>query len=209
MASNHPWRVVIGSFIILLVIITAFMKFGKGFIYMSGADSESISLSITSRDSLSIQQKDAIVNEVYEELKGLKGIESITSRAFNDNSDYIGNVIIELEKWDKRPLTYKAILNNIDEKTKHIYGVKLRKNFARQGPNRAPKILLYVKGSSVVESVNYIIKKLKEDPELEDIKDNLNSNFSALVYNVDKVQAARFGLDVLTIGNTINWLLLG
>ena len=202
-ALNNPGKVILGSFILLLVIIISFIKFGNGFIYMNRADPNSISISVISKDSLSIYQKDSIVNEVCESIKSLKGIESITSRAFDDNGKTIGSVIIELEKWDKRPLAYKDIISNIDEKTKHIHGVILRKDFTSRGPSSDPKISFNVKGDSVVKPVKYITKKLREDPELSDIKNNLTSSLSELVYKVDKTQAARFGLDTLTIGNTI------
>lgn len=208
-ALRRPGLILLAAFGLLIGVQVAYGKFGRGVEFFPAIEPELASVLVHARGNLSVHEKDALVREVEERILGLEGIDTLYTRAGKAATqgselaaDVIGQIQIEFMDWDKRPPA-RTILRTIRERTADIAGISVETQEQEQGPpggkdvqiqlaSRFPELL-----PPAVEQVRALLEERGGFTAVEDSRPLPGITWELVV---DRAQAAKFGLDITTIG---------
>ncbi|MBU0858377.1 MAG: efflux RND transporter permease subunit, partial [Alphaproteobacteria bacterium] len=204
-----PGLVLLAAFLLLIGTQVVYGKFGRGVEFFPAIEPEMASVLVHGRGNLSVYEKDALVRTVEERILGIGGVESVYTRsgkAATQGSelaaDVIGQIQLEFTDWDTRPPA-KEILKSIRENTADIAGIMVETQEQESGPpggkdiqiqlaSRFPELL-----GPAVEKVRAMLEEKGGFIAIEDSRPLPGITWELVV---DRAQAAKFGLDITTIG---------
>lgn len=212
-ALDHPGRVLGLTLVGLLAAWLLYGAFGKGVEFFPKVEPDFATLMVHARGNLSVEQKDALVREVEAEVLAFdEAFESVYARTAGDSGfsfmgdvaeDVIGRVSIEFDDWDKRPPA-NEILQAIRERTDQLAGVQVEVRKLEAGPPVGKPVQLLLSANNpglLPEAVGIVSQRFRSLKGLTDIEDDRPLPGIEWELQVDRAQAAKFGLDVTTIGN--------
>lgn len=207
---RHPGKIVLAAFGMLIAIQVLYGAFGKGVEFFPEIEPENAKLQVRARGNLSIQEKDVIMREVESRILGMTEFETIYTRTGSEENsqeaeDIIGTISLEFIDWDKRRKA-EVILKEIDDRTKDIPGIYIDARKEEGGPPVGKPINLQISSRypEVLENVTALIRQKLENTEgLINIEDSRPLPGITWEVSVDRSQAAKFGVDIKTIGQSI------
>ncbi len=205
---NIPGTVILVAVALLIVVQISYVKFGKGVEFFPNIEPKNAVILIHARGNLSIDEKDNLVQEVEEKIANIEGIKTFYTRVgkldngTNAAEDVIGQIQIEFKEWDERK-TADEIIDEIKEKTKNIAGIYVYAQKEKKGPRSDKDIEIQI--SSYYPELLPIVAKqiinlMEQEGHFIDIEDSLPLPGIQWEIKVDRAQAAKFDLDVTTIG---------
>ncbi len=208
-ALDHPKRVLIGAVSVLILAVMGFKYFGKGVEFFPNIEPDQASVIVHARGNLSVYEKDDIMKRVEEKILPMRELKSIDSTTYGlpqrGQEDVIGEIYLEFSDWKERRKV-EAIMNDIAVKTKDIPGIVVDAQGKKMGPVRGKPIEISLSSRDLGvldKATNLISNLLKSSPDIKDVEDNRFIPGIQWEINVDKAQASKFGLDILSIGNMI------
>jgi len=188
----------------------AYGAFGRGVEFFPDVEPDNAVVLIHARGNLSIWEKDALVREVEERVLGYAGIETAYTRTGNDNrSDYgedvIGQMTLEFGNWRERERASK-IIAALRAKTADIAGIKIELRKQENGPGSPKAIeieLTSLNSELLPPAIEQLRRHMEGTPGIVDVEDNLPVPGIEWRMSVDRPQAAKFGVDVTGVGDTI------
>tara|TARA_B100001123_G_scaffold448564_1_gene610205 strand:+ start:3110 stop:6508 length:3399 start_codon:yes stop_codon:yes gene_type:complete len=211
----HPAKVIIFAILLLITIIFSYGKFGNGVEFFPQVEPELSKLVIYGRGNLSVDEKNSLVSEVEDivlklqenkkEFKTIYTSSGNVSDQSEDAEDIIGSVTMEYNDWDKRRPS-KAILKEIIDETKNIYGIKVESREQEEGPPGGKPINIEL------TSYNYEILKyetqrltnyLNETSGVINVENTLPMPGIEWELEIDRAQASKFNADITSVGNVI------
>ena len=205
----RPGKIILLSVVMLVGVQIAYGKFGKGVEFFPYIEPQVASVLVHGRGNLSVYEQDALVRTVEERILGLDGVKTVYTRSGKAaqqgselSADVIGQIQLEFTEWDTRP-TAKEITRTIIERTADIAGVMVEVQEQESGPpggkdvqielaTRFPELL-----PDAVEKVREILDQRGNFEAVEDSRPLPGITWELMV---DRAQAAKFGLDISTIG---------
>jgi multidrug efflux pump len=169
---------------------------------------------ITSRDNLSIWEKDALVRRVEERVAGVEGIEHSYARTMGETNgsslspDVIGVLQLDFFDWDERRPAAE-ILDEVRGLTADIAGIGIQIQEAQGGPSQGKPVQLRVTASNpdLLPAATDTVRGLMENLDgLLDIEDSLPRPGVEWRLSVDRTEAARYGADVTLLGQAVQML---
>ena len=214
---RHPILQLLALLVLFAGILAAYGAFGKGIEFFPEVEPEFASMNIRARGNLSIEEADALVRQVEERIADVEGLKFVYSqsntnlRGENIPTDAIGVVQFEFSHWEHRPKA-SEIFETIRERTQDLVGIHIE--FAR--PDAGPPVgkpiqvqLSSIHPAALERAVEAISAKFHETQGLIDITDTRGEEGFEWEIEVDRAQAARFGVDVTLIGNEIQMVTNG
>src|SRR5690606_13616930 len=122
--------------------------------------------------------------------------------------DVVGTLQFQFIDWYERRRA-ADILNEMRELTKDIPGVILEFRQQQEGPASGKPIELQVsamEAAATEEAVTQIISQMQQMGGFVDIEDDRSLPGIEWRIEVDRAAAARFGADVLTVGNAVQMI---
>ena len=214
-ALDHPKIVVSTAFGILITVIMLFKVFGKGVEFFPEIEPTQVILHIHGRGNLSIYEKDNMVKKVEQTIMNMGEVVSIDSTTYaspqRGKEDVIGEILLEFKDWKERRIV-DLITQDIQKKVNLIPGIKVEIEQQKSGPSQGKPIELVVSSLDpdiLDENVAKIVDLFHKTKGLKDIEDD--RFIPGIQWNIDvnKGQAAKFGLDVQSIGNMVKMLTNG
>lgn len=209
---RRPFLVLGMASALLVGSVVAYGMFGKGVEFFPDIEPERASVLVHARGNLSVFEKDKLVREVEEKIKDIDGIKTVYTRAGQSAqaggemaADVIGQIQLEFKDWDVRPKSAE-ILRQVRENTKDISGVRIEPQEQEQGPpgGKAVQIELASRYPEKLDAAtDGILKAMDEMGGFIDIEDSRPIPGIDWELQVDRAQAAKFGLDISTIGQYI------
>jgi multidrug efflux pump len=218
-ALQHPAQILTLTIVTLIAAWYAYAQYGKGLEFFPEVESDFIMALVHARGNLSIYQQDELVKEVETEILKLQDeFDSVYTRTgvsgalwMDITEDVIGLITIELKDWDvRRPAA--EILADIRQRTKHLAGIQVETREQEHGPpvgkpiqvelsSRFPELL-----PPAVETVRRHLEGMEGLREIEDDRPIPGIEWKV---DVDRAQAAKFGLDVTAVGDSIKLVTAG
>ena len=211
-ALKHPGKIVLAALGMLVLVQVAFAIWGKGVSFFPDVEPDTATIYVHARGNLSIKEQDALVREVEKRILETKHITNIYARTGAASAsgeglarDVIGSVAFEFTDWYTRPpATY--ILTNIIKSASDIPGVKLEGRKDAMGPSQGKPIQIEVSASDPA-MLSPVVAKLSKELEmmvgLKDIEDSRPLPGIDWEITVNRLQAAKFGLDLSTVGESV------
>jgi multidrug efflux pump len=219
--GNHPTRTMAAG---VLVVIGIFMWFGSTphrTEFFIEEDPEFTQVFVKARGNLSPEAQNALVEQVEQRLNGLKGLESIYVRAggFSSNggpnsapNDTIGRIRVDFLDFEERQalgLRGRDIEAEVRKRVSDIPGMQVEVRGPQNGPPIGKDVQVQLQShdpTSLAAAAEIVKAKLGSDPQLIELEDNRTSPGIEWNLAVDREAAGRYGVDVLSVGQTIQFL---
>jgi multidrug efflux pump len=215
-ALDHPLRVVLGAVGLLVLVLFAYGKLGKGVQFFPEVEPDSAAVLIHARGNTSLAQKDQIVAQVESRMLDMKEFKSIYTTVLkyagnNQGEDVIGTIALEFEDWQKRRPA-QEVLDDALSRVTTVPGVVVEIAKEGGGPSSGKPIQLELSGANLeILTENFMKLKafLATVEGIKDIEDNLPTQDISWEITVDRAQAASYGVDVRAVGNAIKMVTNG
>ena len=224
-ALRHPILVITGGLGILVATFFAFVFTSAGVEFFPNVEPDRVQAQIHARGNMSVNERDDIVKTVEKEIirinqehREMRSIYSVTSADVGGRSggeelaeDVIGTISLEFGDWDKRRKV-DVILEEIRERTAHIPGIQIELTKEEGGPSGGKPVSIQLTSNDFVAleaTAEIIRKKLDSMPGLVDVQDSRPVPGIEWELDVDRAEAAKYGLDVTTVGSVIQLVTRG
>lgn len=222
-ALKRPGLVLLAAALVLVSVQLSYAKFGKGIEFFPDIEPEFANVLVHARGNLSVHEKDQLVREVENRvLEQSEGIESLYTRSgkaaqrgANLAEDVIGQLQIQFKDWDERPPADK-ILDDIRKNTAGIAGIFVETQKQQDGPSSGKAVQIQIASrfpEKLVGATETTLAVLDELGDFRDVEDSRPLPGIDWELDVDRSQAAKFGLDITTIGYYVrmvtNGLIIG
>ncbi|MBW0149215.1 efflux RND transporter permease subunit [Marinobacter arenosus] len=207
---KKPGTTLLGVLGIIVVIYAAYAKFNFGVEFFPSVEPDSAQVQIRARGDLSIRERDSIVREVEQRLRGMPEVNALYARSMISAGnrmapDVIGVLQFQFTDWySRRPAN--AILEDFRKRTEDIPGVQLEFREQEGGPAEGKPIELQVSSrdsSELNAYVDQIEDRMNAMGGFVDIEDDRSLPGIEWRLEVDREAAARFSTDVLSVGSAV------
>ena len=215
---RRPGLVLIAALIMLVGIQVLYGFFGKGVEFFPDIEPDFASVLVHARGNLSVYEKDELVREVEERVLDVKGIETVYTRAGGSaqqgselSADVIGQLQLQFDDWDKRAPA-DTILDEIRSRTADLAGIMVETRKMEGGPPSGKDVQVQLASrfpDKLDAATNVILEAFGELGEFRDLEDSRPLPGIDWKLDVDRAQAAKFGLDISTIGSYIRMITNG
>ncbi|MBT0957164.1 efflux RND transporter permease subunit [Alphaproteobacteria bacterium KMM 3653] len=224
----------VGAFVI--AVFGYFGQHNNGVEFFVETAPEQAIVYVRARGNLSLQEKDAMVRVVEEEISGTVGIQSAFAFAgqggLNANTggasgplDAVGQVQIELIPWEERPafaaahddveladLDGNLVMERLQERLSKLPGIRTEVFNLSQGPASGKPVFLRLAGDNwadLLAATDVARGHFETVPGLIDIEDTKPLPGIDWEIDVDVEKAGRFGADVATVGAMVQLITRG
>ncbi|EKV28685.1 Acriflavin resistance protein [Caenispirillum salinarum AK4] len=216
---KHPGKVVLAAVMLLVGSQVAYGMFGKGVEFFPSIEPEQAFLYVHARGNLSVEEKDALVGEVERAVLDMDGIESLYVKTGKNSADreapedVIGSVGIDFTDWQtRRPAS--EILDDIRDLTSQprFAGIKVEVREAEQGPPVGKPIQVQIGGNdqdAIYAAAEKIRGYMERAGGFTDIEDTRAVPGIEWRLTVDRAQAAKFGIDIRSVGDMVKMVTNG
>ena len=220
-ALRVPGRILAAAGAALVLAWTAYTQLGKGVEFFPDVEPDQAKVLVHARGNLSVAEKAELVGEVeaevlaiHRERREFNTIYMVAGNLNNrgdDAEDVVGTLSLEFSDWQSRRKA-SEILAEIRERTRHLAGILVETRFERAGPPVGKPVALQLTSRypEVLETEAARAAALFRRLEgLKDVEDGRPIPGIEWEIEVDRAQAAKFGLDVATIGQFVQLVTRG
>jgi multidrug efflux pump len=219
--GRHPGRTVLSTVAIIFAVFFWFSHTPHRTLFFLDQDPEQVTVFVKARGNLSPEAQDGLMKQVEARLVGVKGINSLYVRSGSNSSnggpnsppnDTIGRIQVEFQKYEERKalgLRGKDISNAIRGRVKDLPGMAVEVREPEGGPPTGKAVQVQLSSHDPIaldKAANLVKAKLATDPQLIELEDNRTSPGIEYNLTVDREAAGRYGVDVLSVGQAIQFL---
>jgi multidrug efflux pump len=220
-AGHHPIRVTLAAVGIVIGIFIAFASKEHRTEFFLDEDPEYVTVWVKARGNLAAPAADLLVQRVEDRLRGIKGIDSIyvSSGRFTGGggfnsppSDSVGRISVDFLDFEGRKelgLRGKDIEAEIRKRVADVPGVLVEVRLPQNGPPQGKDVQVELRGSNpaALEAAADLVKaRMAGDRQLIEQEDNRASPGIEWNVSVDREAAGRYGVDVLSVGQAIQFV---
>ena len=219
--GRHPTRTMAA---VMAIIVAIFVWFGSTrhkteFFFIQ--DPEYVDVFVKARGNLSPEAQDQLVRQVEVRLADIKGVKALYARAgsFTSNggpgaapNDTVGRIRVDFVSYEERnaaDVIGHDIVKVVRARVKDVPGMLVEVRLPEGGPPTGKAIQVQLQSHDPValdRASNLIKAKLASDPQLIELEDNRTSPGIEWNLTVDREAAGRYGVDVLAVGQTLQFL---
>ncbi len=225
--SHHPFRVLAATFAIVIAIFVWFASTPHRVEFFLDEDPESVQVYVKARGNLNAQAQDDLVRQVEARVLGMEGVRALYVRTgnspgssfgggrFGAPNDTIGTMEVEFLKYEDRVrlgLKGSELATEVRRRVADIPGIETEVRAPEAGPptGKAIQVELRSNNPAAINAAADLVKaKLSGDPQIIELEDNRTSPGIEWNLAVDREAAGRYGVDVLTVGQAIQYTTTG
>lgn len=222
-SGHHPFRVTGAALLILVIIGVLFFGQKHRTEFFLDQDPEYATVYVKARGNLTPESANILVSQAEQRLQGVKGINSLYVSAGKMGSggfggppaDSIGRIQVDFVDFEERKalgLRGRDIANAIRERVSDLPGVLTEVRLPQGGPPQGKDVQVEMRGSdpaALNRAADLVKAKLANDPQLIEQEDNRASPGIELNLTIDRAAAGRYGVDVLSVGQAIQFVTTG
>lgn len=217
---QQPGLVVGLSILTLIVSLMLYSHYGRGVNFFPDIEPERAQLQIQADGNLSLQEADKIVRMVEQRIIGTQGIERLYSRTIasvesrlnaNLSPDVIGTIQMDFLDWREREPA-EQILHKIRQLTADLPGVGVQIEKQQSGPGEARPIQIQISADQpedLLPNLQKVKQLMEQQGSFTDIASDAPMPHVEIRVEVNREQAARYGIDIATIGSAVQLLTNG
>ena len=207
---SRPGMTLLGVLGLVVVIYLAYARFNHGVEFFPSVEPDSAQVQVRARGDLSVWERDAIVRDVEQRLRGMPEVKALYARSMVSASnqmapDVIGVLQFQFTDWfTRRPAS--AILEDFRARTADIPGVKLEFRKQEGGPAEGKPVEIQVSSTDSSKLDGYVQTleaHMRALGGFVDIEDDRSLPGIEWRLQVDREAAARFGTDVVGVGSAV------
>ncbi len=218
--AQHPGRTSLGTLAIVIAVFVVFSKTPHRTEFFLEQDPEWVSVYVKARGNMSPDAQDVLVSQVERRLTGIKGVESLYVRTGSASSgggpnappnDTIGRIQVEFLHYEDRKalgLRGKDIADEVRKRVADVPGMQVEVREPQGGPPTGKDVQVELRGNdpaALNRAADMVKAKLAQDPQLIELEDNRTSPGIEWNLTVDREAAGRYGVDVLSVGQAIQY----
>jgi multidrug efflux pump len=224
-ALRHPVIVIFAGLGILVATVVASFMFSAGVEFFPNVEPNVAQVQIHARGNMSVNERDGLVKAVERQVLAinaehhdLNSIYSVTKADVGGRSggeelaeDVIGTITLEFADWDQRRKV-DTILSDIRDRTAPIPGIRIELTKDEGGPSGGKAVSLQLTSinfAALEKAADLVRKKLDSMPGLVDQQDSRPVPGIEWQLDVDRGEAAKYGLDVTAVGDVIQLVTRG
>jgi multidrug efflux pump len=216
-ALKRPGKIIWGSVGILVLVFMLNIFFGRGVEFFPESEPDFIMVQVMARGNLSIYEKDDLIKQVekqilqYDFFKPTTYSRSGAKPSQDAPEEVIGYIQMELIDWKER-ISAEKIIDQLRKDIKDIPGVKIEVVKPREGPVSGKPINMRItanKNNKLISGVKHIRNIMKQIPGFIDIEDTRPLPGIEFEVEIDRAQAAKFGVDIMSVGQIIKMVTRG
>ncbi|WP_374533245.1 efflux RND transporter permease subunit [Phenylobacterium sp.] len=219
--AHHPTSAMFATVAVIVLVVYAFKLENKPTEFFLRQDPEFVSVYIKARGNLSPQAQDQLVRQVEGRIIGQKGINSIFVRSGTASpgggpnsapNDTIGRISLDFVDYEDRlklGLVGKDIANEVRKRVANIPGIEVEVREPQGGPPVGKDVQVEMRSqdpAALNKAADIVKAKLAADRQLHELEDNRTSPGIEWNMTVDREAAGRYGVDVLTVGQAIQFV---
>jgi multidrug efflux pump len=211
-ALHRPGLVLSLAFGLLVVVIGAYSKFGKGVEFFPSVEPDFGQVIVHARGNLSLDEKDKAIRQVEKYVLATDGIKTVYTRVGEQprgsseiTEDTVGVIQFEFADWQTRPAAH-VIMDKIRAETHDIAGILIEVTAPRAGPPTGKPIqvqLAAIDPDKLPEAAKKVAGILAQMPAIRDLDDGLPLPGIDWKIQVDKSEAAKYGAGLGSVGNAV------
>ncbi len=214
----HPGKVLLMTSLLMVTAYISYAKFGKGVEFFPEVEPDFIQVQVQARGDLSVFEKDALVKKVEAAILDMPVYQTLYAKTYNDASniqnapiDLVGTLQLELKDWQIRP-SADTVIQSIRERVELIPGIEAQVRKQENGPSTGKPIQVEMAGKDYAEisvGVNEIRQRMSQIGGFIDIEDSRPIPGIEWSLKINREQAARYQVDITTLGNTVQMFTAG
>ncbi|ABC30747.1 Cation/multidrug efflux pump [Hahella chejuensis KCTC 2396] len=209
-----PGKTLLMFLALLVLTYVAYGRYNHGVEFFPEVEPDSAQVLVHARGDLSVYEKDAMLQSVEQRLSGMPEVRALYARSFamadgDMAEDVIGVIRFQLIDWhERRPAN--RILEDMRSRAQDL-PLKLEFRKQEDGPAQGKPVKVRLSGSTeeVEDAVGQLHERLRELGGFIDISDNRPLPGIEWRIEVDREKAARYGVDVATVGNVVQLVTTG
>lgn len=213
---RRPGLTLLGMLALIALIYVGYGRFNHGVEFFPEVEPESAQIWLRARGDLSVQEKDTLLKQVERQVLGMREVKALYARSLAQpdgqlGADVIGTLQFQFVDWHQRRPA-KDILAEMNRRTADIPGVVLEFRKQEQGPTDGKPVKLQISAMDPAQSEQWVERIRGEMHRLGgfvDIEDDRALPGIEWRIKVDREAAARFGADVLSVGNAVQMITNG
>ncbi|MFG0805172.1 efflux RND transporter permease subunit [Pseudomonas fluvialis] len=213
---RRPGLTLLGMLGLIALIYVGYGRYNHGVEFFPDVEPESAQIWLRARGDLSVQEKDALLRQVESRVLGMREVKALYARSLAQadgqlGADVVGVLQFQFVDWHQRRPA-KAILADMSQRTAGIPGVVLEFRKQEQGPSDGKPVKLQISAQDPALGEQWVTRIREEMIRLggfTDIEDDRALPGIEWRLQVDREAAARFGADVLSVGNAVQMITNG
>ena len=207
---RRPGLTLAGTLLLIGLMYAGYARFNHGVEFFPDIEPDSAQLQVRARGDLSVYEKDALLREVEQRLRGLSEVKALYARSFamadsQMGSDVIGVLQFQFTDWYlRRPAS--AIKDTLLALTDDIPGIVLEFRQQQMGPGGGKPVEIRLSGtdnSLLEQAADGVRAAMQQLGGFIDIEDDRSLPGIEWRLTVNREAAARMGADVLSVGNAV------
>ncbi|MCP4385887.1 MAG: efflux RND transporter permease subunit [Hyphomicrobiales bacterium] len=211
-AVRFPGLTLLLAMAMLVGVITAYGEYGAGVEFFPDVEPDVGNVIIHARGNMSLSEENKLVRDVEARILDMEELSTIYARVGaaqqgdeNLTEDVIGTIQFEFVDWQERRGAGE-IMDEMRERTSDIAGIKVEVTAAAAGPPTGKPIQVQLSGDdgeALQEAASRVAARLEQIPEIRDLDDGLPLPGIDWKLEVDKAEAARYGVGVSSVGSIV------
>ncbi|MDX2144602.1 MAG: efflux RND transporter permease subunit [Rhodospirillaceae bacterium] len=213
---KHPWRVLSIALILLFVVPASFFAFGKGMTLNPPEEPRSAALRIHALGNMSLEEQDRLVAEVERRIRGIPDFDHVYTRtgrpagASSEDEDVIGEIRLLFKEWnERRPAD--VLLNDALSRIEGLPGiiVESKKTMHMSNDTNIEILIASKEPALLMDATHKIRQGMNRMEGLRNVDDTLPLPGIEWQLDVDRGEAAKYGADLTTVGESIRLITNG
>ncbi len=212
LAIHHPWSVLLLAFALLVAVPMVYGRVGHGVEFFPDVEPDTGVVLVHARGNLSLSEKDRLVREAETVVLAEPGLSTIYARSGDMGQgsqdlteDVIGQIQFEFANWKtRRPA--KEIMTDLRQKTAGLPGIRVEVTAAQAGPPTGKPIQIQLSSAypdALTAAAKQVSAELAKYPEVVDLDNGLPMPGIDWALQIDKAEAARYGIGVGAVGGVV------
>ncbi|MEO8667274.1 MAG: efflux RND transporter permease subunit, partial [Bauldia sp.] len=218
-AIHHPGAVILLALGLLVGVVYAYSQLGKGVEFFPDVEPDTAVVLVHARGNMSLIEKDRLVRQVEATMLDMNELETIYARSGDMGQggtdevteDVVGQIRFSFIDWKKRRKAGE-IMEDIRQRTAHLPGIRVEVTAPQAGPPTGKAIQVQLSSYSPEALDKAAIKvadELAKRPEVRDIDNGLPMPGIDWRLEIDKPEAAQFGVGVGAVGLAVQLITNG
>ena len=211
-AVHSPGTVLLLAVAVLIGVIYGYSKFGAGLEFFPNVEPDTGVVLVHARGNISLAEKDRMVRQVEARMLPMTELETIYARSGDMGQgsediteDVVGKVQFSFVDWQKRRPAGK-IMDEIRARTADLAGIRVEVTSEQAGPPTGKPIQIQLSSDypdALTAAAKQVTAELAKRPEIRDLDSGLPMPGIDWRIQVDKAEAAKYGIGVGAIGQAV------
>ena len=211
-ALHRPGLTLTLAAVLLIAVQMAYAKFGHGVEFFPSVEPDYGQVLVHARGNLSLDEENRMVSAVEKRVLATPGLKTVYTRigeqprtSADITEDTIGVIQFEFADWKTRPPAHQ-IMDEIREETANIPGIKVEVTAPRAGPPTGKPIQVQLSAPNpdvLPAAAKKVAAMLAQRPEIRDLDNGLPLPGIDWKIEVDKAEAAKYGVGVNSVGTAV------